>query len=424
MIVKGLIKSIDFADNSCKVRLPIFETAASSGEVVLKATILIQPGMYNGYAEGDVVFVDFENDKLSQPIVIGKLYLGAGKESEIPSHAALSVSNLNVTRSATLPIDTKLVLDDVGDTVPVENGITSYKSITDIIKALYKAEADVDQVTHDQTEMVSKIQVEYLSQAAGLGMPSSDDPKWQFATPAYQDGFSIWQKTTCYNHRGQILNVEIICLTAVASSAVYRLRCSTRMHMGTNQIENVQVVAMVKFGTDLEAEDTTATLSYRWSDGSETGAETTVGSSLSLTPAQLQAKNLIITAKHGDTVYDSETILYSPLNTPFIVLSNETDAIVYEADGTTVVSDPVSSKAVLYLNGDVLPATYKWELTDLSAKTVTEDPTFAFDKVTTINGDTVTVKRVNPRTRTGTAPAPDSIVAGVETSYVFATNSS
>lgn len=403
MIVKGLIKSIDFADNSCKVRLPIFETAASSGEVVLKATILIQPGMYNGYAEGDVVFVDFENDKLSQPIVIGKLYLGAGKESEIPSHAALSVSNLNVTRSATLPIDTKLVLDDIGDTVPVESGITSYKSITDIIKALYKAESDVDQVTHDQLEMVSKIQVDYLSQEANLGMPSSDDPKWQAATPAYQDGFSIWQKTTCYNHSGQILNVEIICLTAVASSAVYRLRCSARMHMGSNQLESLQVIAMVKFGTDLEIEDTTATLSYKWSDGTEVSAETTVGSSLSLSPAQLQAKNLIITARHGTAVYDSETILYSPLNTPFIVLSNETDAIVYEADGTTVVSDPVSSKATLYLNGDVLPATYKWELTDLSAKTVVEDPTFDFDKVTTVNGDTVTVKRVNPRTRTGTA---------------------
>ena len=73
MIVKGLIKTIDFTDNSCTVRLPLFETAASQGEVVLPATILIQPGMYNGYAEGDVVFVDFENDTLSRPIVIGKL---------------------------------------------------------------------------------------------------------------------------------------------------------------------------------------------------------------------------------------------------------------------------------------------------------------------------------------------------------------
>ena len=71
MIVKGIIKTIDFSDNSCKVRIPLFETAASSGEVILKAIMLIQPGSYNGYVEGDVVFVDFENNDLGQPIVCG-----------------------------------------------------------------------------------------------------------------------------------------------------------------------------------------------------------------------------------------------------------------------------------------------------------------------------------------------------------------
>ena len=398
MIVKGLIKTINFTDNTCTVRLPIFETAASSGEVVLKAIILIQPGMYNGYAEGDVVFVDFENDKLSQPIVVGKLYLGAGKESEVPSHAALAVSNLNVTKSATLPIDTKLVLEEAGDTVPVESGITSYKSLTDIIKALYKAETDVGQVSKDQTDMVAKIQVEYLSRDANIaGMPASDDPGWQLATPNYRDGYSIWQKTTCYNHRGQILNIEIICLTSISSSAVYRLRCSTKMHAGTNQLEDVRVTPMVKIGTNLEVEDTSAVLSYRWSDGTESSTETVLaaGATLVLTPSQLQAKNLIITAKHQNVIYDSETILYAPLNTPFIILSNESDSIVYEADGVTAISAPVSSKATLYLNGDVLPATYKWTLTDCYTD---EDSSVVVE-----TGDTVTIKRVSARTRSGTA---------------------
>ena len=397
MIVKGLIKTIDFTDNSCTVRLPLFETAASQGEVVLPATILIQPGMYNGYAEGDVVFVDFENDTLSRPIVIGKLYLGAGRESEIPPHAALAVSNLKVTKSATLPIDTRIVIEELGDTVPVENGITSYKSIADIVKAIYKAETDMGQVTHDQAEMVSKITVEYLSRGVDAGKPASDDPLWSTTTPAYKDGFSIWQKTTCYNHRGQILNVEIICLTAVSSSAVYRLRCSTRMHAGPNQLDTVQVVAMVKIGTSLEVEDESAVLSYRWSSGSTGASETEIeaGSSFSLTPAQMQAKNLVITAKHQGVVYDSETIIYAPLNTPIVVLSNEVDAIVYEADGVTAISEPVSSKATLYLNGDVLPATYKWELTDCYAD---ENST-----VTSVDGDTVTVRQVSPRTRSGTA---------------------
>ena len=98
MIVKGLIKTINFSDNSCTVRLPIFETAASQGEVILKAVMLTQPGLYNGYSEGDIVFVDFENDKLNQPIILGKLYLGAAKEEASPVHSSLAVSNLTVFR--------------------------------------------------------------------------------------------------------------------------------------------------------------------------------------------------------------------------------------------------------------------------------------------------------------------------------------
>ena len=100
MIVKGLIKSINFSDNSCQVRLPVFETAASQGEVVVKAIMSIQPGLYNGYNEGDVVFVDFENNRLNQPVVVGKLYLGSAKETtaNCPSDFDSS-SKLSVTRT-------------------------------------------------------------------------------------------------------------------------------------------------------------------------------------------------------------------------------------------------------------------------------------------------------------------------------------
>lgn len=54
MIVKGIIKSIDFNGNSCVVRMPFFETAGS-GEVTCEALISNIPGIYNGYKEDDVV---------------------------------------------------------------------------------------------------------------------------------------------------------------------------------------------------------------------------------------------------------------------------------------------------------------------------------------------------------------------------------
>ena len=216
MLVKGLIKSINFSDNSCRVRIPVFETAASQGEVVLDAIMLIQPGMYNGYAEGDVVFIDFENDRLNQPVVIGKLFLGAAKESSTPSHGALAVSNLKVSSKATLPIDTQLVLENKNAPLDVDNGVNSYKSITDIIKALYKTESTVAKVSKDQSDTITDVKVTYLSQPVAQNAPEASDPNWAVSTPEPKNDYAIWQKTTYYNYRKQILKSEISCLTSLA----------------------------------------------------------------------------------------------------------------------------------------------------------------------------------------------------------------
>jgi hypothetical protein len=360
MIAKGIIKTIDFLDNSCTVRLPIFETAAADGEVVLKATLLTQPGMYNGYVEGDIVFVDFENDKLSQPVVLGKLYLGATKEEMATPTASLSVANLKVASKAVLPIDTQLELDDVGAAVPVENGITSYKSLTDIIKALYKAESSVGQVIKDQSEMIANIKVEYLSQPVEAADPTADDPNWQLATPVYKDKYAIWQKTTCFNSRGEILNIEIICLTGIASSAIYSIRCSTKVHAGTSQTEALIIKAVVKFGTMDEILDDAATLVWRWSNEAEEDARVSNQPEIWLLPEDLEDQNLLITLKHGDTVYATETIMFAPLNTPVLLLSKDTDVILYTADGSRKLGNDVTVSASLYVNGNPLGASYVW----------------------------------------------------------------
>lgn len=365
MIVKGIIKTINFSENSCTVRLPLFETAAADGEVILDAIISIQPGLYNGYTEGDVVFVDFENNKLSQPIVVGKLFLGAEKETAAGAPSAMTVSNLKVTTQATLPVDTRLSLEGLGNIVPVEKGISSYHSLVDIIKALHQTETSVQQTIKDQSGTVANIIVEYLSQPVEQEAPTAENIGWSISSPNYQDGFAIWQKTTCYNHRGQALSTEIICLSSIASAVLYKVRCSTRVHAGTNQTENVKISAWVKLGTELETLDTSANICYCWSDGdgsaltdwTESGAH-----EVTLTPAQLKAQNLVIQVKHGNEVYEEETIMYAPLNSPVLHLSNEADVLLYAANGTDCLSATgVSSTATLYVNGDPLEATYVWE---------------------------------------------------------------
>ena len=365
MIVKGIIKTINFLENSCTVRLPLFETAAASGEVVLDAIISIQPGLYNGYTEGDVVFVDFENNKLSQPVVVGKLYLGTEKEAAAATPSAMTVSNLKVTTQATLPVDTRLSLEGLGSSVPVEKGITSYHSLVDIIKALHQTETSVQQTIKDQSGTISNIIVEYLSLPVNAATPTPESVGWSTSTPLYQDGFSIWQKTTCYNHRGQTLSTEITCLSSIASAVLYKVRCSTLVHAGVNQTEPIRISAWVKLGTEVETLDTTANICYCWSAGdgsSHTNWTVSESYEVTLSPEQLRAQNLVIQVKHGEEIYEEATIMYAPLNSPVLHLSNETDTLLYAANGTDcLTAGGVCSTATLYVNGDPLEATYVWE---------------------------------------------------------------
>ena len=76
MIQKGIIKEVQYAENRIIVRIPLYETAGGN-EALFSCVIANQPGIINGYTEGDVVFVDFENDDLDHPLIIASLYRGS-----------------------------------------------------------------------------------------------------------------------------------------------------------------------------------------------------------------------------------------------------------------------------------------------------------------------------------------------------------
>ena len=148
MVVKGLIKSIDYNGNTCTVRLPVFESAATDRETIITAIIATQPGIYNGYKVGDVVIVSFENNDIDMPIVLGKLYLGADIESKDP-RGAINAANIKSSTPISIPVDTKLTLDNDPanlSTVAVDGDLSSYKSIADIIKGLKKQETQLGSI--------------------------------------------------------------------------------------------------------------------------------------------------------------------------------------------------------------------------------------------------------------------------------------
>ena len=136
MVTKGILQTIDFNGNTCTVRLPYFETASINDPIVLNATFMMVPGVYNGYKPNDVVLVAFEDGQINNPVVIGKLFLGTNNESAEP-RGAIDVANLKVGQDATIPVDTKLAYaGDDKNRAAVAKDLSTYKTVADIIKSI------------------------------------------------------------------------------------------------------------------------------------------------------------------------------------------------------------------------------------------------------------------------------------------------
>ena len=104
MITKAIIKNKKTSSNKFFIRIPIFESAGETNEYVVEATLCYQPGNLDSYVPGDIVYISFENNEISRPVIIGKLYIG---NEDNPTNFSNN-AKLNVTESAILPIDTQV----------------------------------------------------------------------------------------------------------------------------------------------------------------------------------------------------------------------------------------------------------------------------------------------------------------------------
>lgn len=101
MIQKGIVKEVQQAENRIIVRIPLYETAGGN-EALFSCVIANQPGIINGYIEGDIVFVDFENNSLDYPVVVGNLYRGL---NEIKSKSGFVGDSISVEGSSKFSTD-------------------------------------------------------------------------------------------------------------------------------------------------------------------------------------------------------------------------------------------------------------------------------------------------------------------------------
>ena len=108
MITKGYIVGKSEVKNKFKVKLPIFDTPGLNinqklNSTILDATICYNPGAYPEYKVNDIVYVGFEDNDLSRPVILGMLYL-----EDKTSQSRIDCSNLQVYNKAIMPKDSSL----------------------------------------------------------------------------------------------------------------------------------------------------------------------------------------------------------------------------------------------------------------------------------------------------------------------------
>lgn len=189
MLQKAIIeKKLD--KYSMKVRIPVYNkvksdpTATPTNELHT-ATIQTLPGCSPNYQEGDVVIVDFENDDLSFPIIIGLLYREHMPQGSTDITADSLVVNVNTNLSENTLI---------GEVTP-----ESLKKLND------KYSNNVKAISIQYS--LSNYQDHYDSFS-----------NWSEQAPQYWPGKFMWQRTTVTYEDGTIMR-SMTCIQGTQGSA-------------------------------------------------------------------------------------------------------------------------------------------------------------------------------------------------------------
>lgn len=110
MLTKAIIQS-DMINNQYKIRIPKYhklDGVANSTplEQLPFAAVCYQPGILPNYQINDIVYVDFENDDLSYPVIFGKLL--RDENTVQSSWCDIKTRSLNVEVDTVLSTETKI----------------------------------------------------------------------------------------------------------------------------------------------------------------------------------------------------------------------------------------------------------------------------------------------------------------------------
>lgn len=108
MIARGIVEKV-YDKQTVAVRVPIFDKSKTSNEGVAtdllgKASICVLPNCIPNVRVGDVVYVGFENNDKSKPIIIGYVYI----DKEYSTRQGISAQSIDVLATASLPKETTI----------------------------------------------------------------------------------------------------------------------------------------------------------------------------------------------------------------------------------------------------------------------------------------------------------------------------
>lgn len=148
MITKAIIEKVNVGGNTAKVRIPILNkqkgvAGATNTDDLYDATVCCMPNFSLTLRPGDVVYVDFEDNYASKPVIIGFL---SNSDLSQNTGTTASVDSLSVNTYAELPQETTIgdiTYDELSNLRGVNQNISSLnqeidqlnKISTDIVRA-------------------------------------------------------------------------------------------------------------------------------------------------------------------------------------------------------------------------------------------------------------------------------------------------
>lgn len=157
MITKAIIKRLNTEnDNHFIVYIPFLRKANDKEEnATLSATLCYIPGITNTFSVGDIVYVSFEENKASNPVIIGKLFTGNDSDDSITT--TMITRSLKTTQNTDLSINTKIgesnlsIINKKLNDILLDNGIDAKKVI------LYEKDAQGDLKPINVQDIVDEI---------------------------------------------------------------------------------------------------------------------------------------------------------------------------------------------------------------------------------------------------------------------------